>query len=99
MRATPWPRAANRGRFSFDSGQTSFNPLTIEYVNVDSATLSVRPRGSGDPGAKHSSVSKFWVPASAGTNGEHRHPLWQNEINRSDRDLRNALNPPSCASW
>src|SRR5262245_37105855 len=37
MRATPWPRAANRGRFSLPQ-YTSFNPIscsTIEYVNAD----------------------------------------------------------------
>src|SRR5262245_22885705 len=31
---------------------------------------SVRPREKRGPRAKHSRISKFWVPASAGTNGE-----------------------------
>src|SRR5262249_23559629 len=47
MRATPWPRAANRGRFSLT--HVTHPPerhSRIEYVNADRATFSVRPRGS-----------------------------------------------------
>src|SRR5262245_43319506 len=53
-----------------------------------SQLISVRPRGSGDPGATSSDLSKFWVPASAGTNGiRMRFELSSSRSSLSRRDV------------
>src|SRR5262245_34005064 len=90
MRATPWPRAANRGRFSLTQSSAIHDRRLLAYVNADGAIFSVRPRGKGGPDLERSVCVAPGPRFSRGRTGggvSHAHKVratfWQIETTRA----------------
>src|SRR5262245_26965676 len=96
--ATPWPRAANRGRFSFASLQLTSSQRAVRQLNIWTRAEQHTPFVPAE--ARTQTWRRWsawpWVPASAGTNGECG-VFWQNKKPSSSvLAKRNQVRANSC---